>query len=314
MAWADARAMPVRLHVLVWHTSLAAWVAGAVNSGTWDDIIDAHIDGVLSHYPGRAWDVEVANEVFDTGETDGFRTRSGIRRPAARTTSPTPLSAPGSTAARHAKLFLAEFGIEQADGAAKRDLLLTAVEDWLSQDVPIDGVSLQSHLQCDEALDKLALRRFIKDLQGMGLEVAVTEFDFRDIASLGMSDANAFAFIGQYARDYLRLVLNAGVRTIVAWGVAPEDWAATGLRADRGGAIRCVAGLRRDLDRCGYEGDVPAGPDCLADEGIGDGGRGRGLRLLILALAHAQTHARRSSVSRHRLCGAHQEPVLPSRL
>ena len=62
----------------------------------------------------------------------------------------------------------------------------------------------------------------------MGLEVAVTEFDFRDIASLGMSNADAFAFIGQYARDYLRLVLDAGVRTIVAWGVAPEDWAATG--------------------------------------------------------------------------------------
>ena len=94
--------------------------------------------------------------------------------------------------------------------------------------MPIDGVSLQSHLQCDEALDKLALRRFIKDLQGMGLEVACTEFDFRDIASLGMSDADAFEFIGQYARDYLRLVLGAGVRTIVAWGVAPEDWAATG--------------------------------------------------------------------------------------
>ena len=59
--------------MLVWHTSLAAWVAGAVNSGTWDDIIDAHIDGVLSHYPSRAWDVEVANEVFDTGEPDGYR-------------------------------------------------------------------------------------------------------------------------------------------------------------------------------------------------------------------------------------------------
>ena len=101
VAWADARNMPTRLHVLVWHTSLAAWVAGAVNAGTWDDIIDAHIDGVLSHYPARAWDVEVCDEVFDAGESrTATGTRSGTRRRAGRTTSPTPSSAPGSTAAR----------------------------------------------------------------------------------------------------------------------------------------------------------------------------------------------------------------------
>ena len=228
VAWADARNMPTRLHVLVWHTSLAAWVAGAVNSGTWDDIINNHIDGVLSHYPSRAWDVEVCNEVFDVAETDGYRDTLWYQAAGGPDYIPWAFERARVHGGANAKLFLAEFGIEQADGQAKRDLLLAAVDDWLSQDVPIDGISLQSHLQCDEALDRVGLRRFIKDLQGMGLEVAVTEFDFRDIASLGMSDANAFTFIGQYTREFLRLVLGAGVKTIVAWGVAPEDWAATG--------------------------------------------------------------------------------------
>lgn len=228
VSWADARSMPVRLHVLVWHNSLAAWVAGEVNGLTWANIIDAHIDGVLSHYPSRAWDVEVCNEVFDTAEPDGFRDTLWYQAASGSGYIPWSFERARAHGGANARLFLAEFGIEQADGQAKRDLLLAAVEDWLSQDVPIDGISLQSHLQCDVTLDKLPLRRFIKDLQGMGLEVAVTEFDFRDIASLGMNDADAFAFIGSYAREYLRLVLGAGVRTVVAWGVAPEDWAATG--------------------------------------------------------------------------------------
>ena len=63
--WADARAMPLRCHVLVWHTSLPAWVASAVNASTWDDIINAHIQGVLGHFPNRGWDIDVVNEAFN---------------------------------------------------------------------------------------------------------------------------------------------------------------------------------------------------------------------------------------------------------
>ena len=227
--WADARGMPTRVHTLVWHNQLPAWVASAVNSGTWQSIINTHIAGVLGHYPGRTWDVEVCDEVFDLASTDPKGYRESLWYDAAGGADYVPYAFERArVAAPDAKLYISDFRLEHRDDQQKRDWFLAGVEDWLSQDIPIDGVSIQSHMNCDETLDRLAFRRFLSDLRGLGLEIAISEFDFRDIDFLGLNDADAFKFIGQYARDYLRLVLSAGVRTVVSWGVAPEDWTGTG--------------------------------------------------------------------------------------
>ena len=154
--------MPVRVHSLVWYHSLPGWVAAAVNSGTWQSIIDSHIDGVLSHYPGRSWEIDVVNEAFNEadGEPGGFR--DSLFYQAAGGSDYVPYAF--ERARVHAptgQLFLAEFGIEQVGHDTRRANLLTAVEDWLSQDVPIDGIAIQGHIRCDRDLDKGALIEFL---------------------------------------------------------------------------------------------------------------------------------------------------------
>jgi hypothetical protein len=123
---------------------------------------------------------------------------------------------------------LAEFAIEQSGQDDRRAALLAAVEDWIGQGVPIDGIAIQSHLQPAIALDKAALREFLRALRGLGLDIVISEFDFREISALALGDTAAFAAIKAYAVEYLGLVLGEGADTVVTWGVSPEDWAATG--------------------------------------------------------------------------------------
>lgn len=229
VAWVDARGMTMpRLHPLVWHESLPSWVVTALAPGTWQSIIDAHIDGVLSHYPGRTWEVDVVNEVFLTedGESGGFRDTLFYQAAAGPDYIPYAFER-ARVHAPSAQLFIADFDLEQAGQDTKRANLLAAVTDWLSQSVPIDGVALQGHLDVAVALDATALTQFITDIIGLGLKVTIGEFDLRNIASLGLSDNDAFAFAGAYTHDFLTTALDAGADALITWGVSEDDWSRT---------------------------------------------------------------------------------------
>jgi endo-1,4-beta-xylanase len=227
--WADARSLPVRVVPLVWHNSLPAWVAPAVNPGTWQGIIDTHIDGVLGHYVGRSWDVEVVNEAFRLSDSLPGGYRDTLWYQAAGGPAYIPYAFQRARFyAPTARLFLADFDIEQAGEDAKRAAILAALQGWLGAGVPIDGLSIQGHLQPAIALDKPAFTAFLRAIKALGLDIVISEFDFRDIAALGVGDAAAFAAIGTYTRDFLDIALAEGADTVTTWGVAPEDWAATG--------------------------------------------------------------------------------------
>jgi endo-1,4-beta-xylanase len=232
VGWADARSMPVRLHTLVWHNQLPAWVPTALNSSTWQGIFDVHIAGVLGHYPGRTWDVEVVNEAFrpTDGNPGGFRTN--LFYTAALPTGSSYITyalTKARAAAATARLFISDFDVEQSGEDQKRADILAAITTWKGAGVPLDGFSIQGHLQPATPLDKPALRAFVRGLRQLGLAIVVSELDFRNISDLGLTDAAAFAAIRDYAQQFLDVLLDEGGDTVVTWGVAPEDWVQTGV-------------------------------------------------------------------------------------
>ena len=73
-----------------------------------------------------------------------------------------------------ARLFLNESTVELLPDKAAA--LVALVKDLREHGAPIDGVGIQAHLVAG-TVDSGAVRRLIDDLEGLGVEVAITELD-----------------------------------------------------------------------------------------------------------------------------------------
>lgn len=181
VAWAQEKNLEFRGHPLVWHTQAPSWLQDT--EFTRDDmlaILNDHIDKVVGRYPQLPyWDV--VNEAIDDAGA-GFRptfwhSRIGddfvdLAFQRARAAAPT------------AKLFYNDYNAEQA-GNPKGDKVYEFVKSMKERGIPIDGVGLQSHyfVTPDGGLSGVpsmaAIKQNIERYNQLGLEVHITECDFR---------------------------------------------------------------------------------------------------------------------------------------
>ena len=210
VAFAKANGQKIRGHTLVWYRELPSWLAGgALKPGEVRDLMVAHIALEAGRYKGAIYAWDVVNEAL---ADDGSWRRSiwydamgpayvAIALRAARAADP------------DAKLYINEYNVET--GGPKMRALSNLVASLKRAGAPIDGVGLQSHFAAGAA--PAGLRSAMQEFAALGVDVAVTELDFRirlpaDDRELSVQAAN-YASVVRACRATPRCV---GVTT---WGM-----------------------------------------------------------------------------------------------
>ncbi|NUR61612.1 MAG: endo-1,4-beta-xylanase [Catenulispora sp.] len=173
----------VRGHVLLWHNQLPDWLTTGVSNGTISDaqlrdLLHKHITDEVTHFKGKIWQWDVANEFFTDSSPSQLNPNdfwvshlgAGVIADAFRW---------AHEADPKALLFYNDYNIAGEDGTnAKSDAAYAFVKQLVAQGVPINGVGDQGHLDTQYGFPTQMtddLRRFAD----LGLKTAITEADVR---------------------------------------------------------------------------------------------------------------------------------------
>ncbi|CCF39869.1 glycosyl hydrolase family 10 [Colletotrichum higginsianum] len=196
-------------HTLLWHRALPAWVSVIRDKATLAVVVETHIKAVVGRYKGKVRSWDVVNEAFND---DGSLRSSvfsrvlgeayiGIAFRAARAADP------------DAKLYINDYNLDRADWA-KVVAIVSKVNQWLGQGIPIDGIGSQTHLAQNMAgnvlgaLQKLASARVT--------EIAITELDITGAPP------------NEYANVVSACLSVPKCRGITVWGVSDKNsWIST---------------------------------------------------------------------------------------
>lgn len=223
MRFAEEHRKPARGHALVWHGALPAWFEGAPRDAAgMRAMLERHIRTVAGRYAGRMQSWDVVNEPVEPW----YRRADGLRE--------TPFLAalgPGyidlafrlaHEADPAARLVLNEYGLEMAneDNAARRAAILALLRGMLARGVPVHALGIQGHLAAAARdFDAGVLRRFIREVAALGLEVLVTELDVTD-RGLPPDIPARDAAVARMLRAFLDAALaEPSVRMVVVWGL-----------------------------------------------------------------------------------------------
>jgi endo-1,4-beta-xylanase len=184
VAFAKANNQLVRGHTLCWHNQLPTWLTTGVANGTISSsqlrgLLQQHIYTEVGRYRGRIWQWDVCNEFLtDANPSQVDPTNFWIAN-----------AGPGIIAdafrwARQADpralLFYNDYNIGGEDGTnAKSDAAFALAQQLLDQDVPIDGIGIQGHLDTQFGWSPQRLQEDIERYASLGLKVAITEADVR---------------------------------------------------------------------------------------------------------------------------------------
>ena len=181
VAAAKASGQGVRGHTLIWHNQLPTWLtdgeaAGTITPAQLREILRRHIIDEVSHFRGKVYQWDVANEVID----DNANLRDTIWL---RNLGPGYIADAFRWARQadpHVKLFLNDYNVEAAN--PKSDAYFRLVQDLVRQHVPIDGFGAQGHLSVQDGFPTAAgVTANLKRFNDLGLQTSITEADVRMI-------------------------------------------------------------------------------------------------------------------------------------
>lgn len=107
-----------------------------------------------------------------------------------------------------------------------RNGVLRMLEAALKRGVPIDALGIQSHIgnTLGRPIDELAWRRFLEQVEGMGLDIVITELDCSDRNIASQDPARRDAETAAFLKGYMDLTLSfSRVRQILAWSLSDYD-------------------------------------------------------------------------------------------
>lgn len=216
--------MKVRGHTLCWHSQLAGWVFDLKTREEMMAALKNHVQTVVSHFKGRVYEWDVANEMVDAAQDDGL-----CRDIFYNVCGPDYLDSCfvwAHDADPDARLVMNDFLVEYY-GDSKAMKLLSLAVAMKRRGIPIDGVGFQCHcywLGCF-ASQKSSMKTLINRYALYGLDVSFTEMD----QGLGYADRdNPRAWEAQ-ATDYRTLVELMvecrNVHSLIVWGMNdPYSW------------------------------------------------------------------------------------------
>lgn len=104
-----------------------------------------------------------------------------------------------------------------------RDGVLRFLERGLRRGLPIHALGIQSHIgkTLNRLHDERVWRSFLEEVEGMGLDVLLTEFDCSDRNVADSSKAKRDAEVAAHCKAYLDLTLSfTNVRELIVWSLA----------------------------------------------------------------------------------------------
>ena len=220
-------------HTLLFHSQAAPYVLDF--SGSRRELIDivrTHIHTVAGRYRGRVQVWDVVNEVFSE-DKQGFRDSPFLQMIGpefipmafrlAREADP------------RAKLIYNDYGLEWRK--SDPDFTYRTFREWLDDGVPLDGIGIQGHFAFDgdEAFDGDYLAEAMGRFADLGLEVYLTEVDFR--LPMPATD-EMYAAQGQQYYDAMRVCLACPTfRGFQTWGFTDARSWVPGFWKDFGDAL-----------------------------------------------------------------------------
>ncbi len=244
IAWAQLHGKPVRGHGLIWHQGLPDWALAAIAEGPERAraVIANHIGRVLAHTQGEIHEWDVLNEVVaDPPGSDHPQTTPGELRdtPFLRALGPDYIA----TVLRLTKerdpsvrVVLNEYGLEEAapHHIEKRRRFLNLVRALRRQNVPLDAVGLQGHLQMVQPFSGPPFTEFCRLLRAEGVDLVVTEMDIREHWRIPDGLAARDRLVADRIRAFMDAALEGGVTTFMSWGLEDKfSWLASEVHVKR---------------------------------------------------------------------------------
>ncbi len=231
MAWAEANALPVRGHNLLWHQPkwMPRWEEahdfGANPRRAAERMLVAHVTTVCRRYGSRIGSYDVVNEAVNPA--DGSLYQTALSRALGGPEATLDLAFhTARTAAPHAQLVYNDYMSWEPGNAHHRAGVLKLLEGFRRRNVPVDALGVQSHI-ATQGIDTRATiaalegewRRFLDAVTAMGYDLVITELDVRDNALPADITVRDRA-VADYVRGYLDLMLAyPSVRDIMLWGM-----------------------------------------------------------------------------------------------
>ncbi|MBU1346428.1 MAG: endo-1,4-beta-xylanase [Alphaproteobacteria bacterium] len=229
VAFAGEHDMVMRGHTLLWHHPqwfpdwLTNYDFGSRPGAEAERILTTHIRRVCEHYPQVvSWDVINETVDADTGELRETSLSKAMGQSALDVAFHT-----AREAAPNAQLAYNDYMSWEAGHERHRAGVLRLLEGLKSRDVPIDALGVQSHIGSGNTDDSVGFdtaqetewRRFLDDATGMGLKLAITEFDVHD-KNLPADPVVRDREVAALGRRYLDLMLEyPQLNTVMAWGM-----------------------------------------------------------------------------------------------
>ena len=223
--FARAQGMTVRGHALIWEQMTPDWAREAMLRDRNWSVVQAHFATMLTRYNDVAREWIVVNECIDTEQGVGNMRRTSFQRAfgngyvehaleTAREFAPT------------ARLFINEYALEYDNPTdeARRIALLRLVERLRRSAIPLDGVGVQAHLELAKGpLAAIPLRRFFRELGGMGVDIAITELDVLEQDRRAPVPLRDFR-VAEATRAFLDIIrAQPGISSIATWGLFDHD-------------------------------------------------------------------------------------------
>lgn len=250
--FAEAHAMRMRGHPLVWHKRNPGWLEEAVLDWRDSGLLTGYIASVVGHFRGRVRSWDVVNEAIAPGDgrKDCLRDSFWLKAfgpayideayHAARAADP------------DAQLVYNDWGCEA--GAAENDRFraatLTFLDGARARGVPIQALGLQGHLAAfGTPVDQNKLARFLSDVESLGLRILVTELDVDDTGGASRADERDRA-VADACRRFLDVILaNRATSAVLTWGLSDRFLDAPTWKQRLAGYTPRMLPLDSDLNR-----------------------------------------------------------------
>ena len=212
--FAETNNMKIRGHTLIWHSQNPSWL----EHGNWTRaellaIMKDHITQIMTHYKGKIFEWDVANECITDGSNNVLRDSFWQKTIGndyldsafnyARLADPDAL------------LFYNDYSTETKN--SKSDAVYNLVKSMKDRNIPIDGVGFQCHLiyNMDNNFYS-SIKENFERFADLGLQVAVTELDVRIQQPIDQAKYEA------QANDYRNMIQiaveNEKCNTFMLWG------------------------------------------------------------------------------------------------
>lgn len=222
VTYAEANGMRVRGHALAWHSQVPSWVTnGGFNRTQLLAILKNHITTVVGHYKGRVHEWDVVNEAINDSPI-GWRGIVGGTSVWASTIGSDFIDSAfvwAHAADPDADLYYNDYSLEWGvSGSTKAAFLLTAVDNWVKNGIPITGVGTQTHIATTHTSTPGNVRALAEALAAKGLTLQITELDI-GFSTSGTRTAAELATQGHLYAQFMDIFLEEpNMNTFMMWG------------------------------------------------------------------------------------------------